>query len=144
MRDSQEKMYFRFFCKCGYLENRGGEFEYKNRENEDSNEMREFFSCLDIDHEDYLVCDSNVMTSDIMILSDLIDSESKSSNNDADDGEEDKIPSETKVIQALKTLKVFLSNRKAKIKTLEKHIYVEDAICDVDAKTRLKVRKLIS
>lgn len=51
--------------------------------------MGEFFSSSDIDCEDYLTCDSNIMTSEILTQSDLIESESE------------------KAIQVLKTVKVF-------------------------------------
>lgn len=44
------------------------EFEYEKRKNDDSNEIDKFFSCSDIDREDYIACDSNVLTSEMPLF----------------------------------------------------------------------------
>lgn len=76
-----------------------------------------------------------VLTPEIQTLSDLKDLEAVSSDIDEDD-EKKKFPSVTECIQALKTVTALLRNSEDQEKKLQKILFVENAICDVDAKSR--------
>lgn len=76
------------FAKGGFPKNRGDEFESEGRENEISNKFTSSF-LAQIEITMNLVCDSNGMTSEIPTLSDLLNPESDSLDNDEDDDDEE-------------------------------------------------------